>query len=84
MLLNMTNNGKIDLFIGNYAGGITFLENGKKIITTINKIKNITSFNLYPVPASDYVHLEFNSAGPAQNINLCIYNLLGKVVKNKK
>ena len=85
---DMDENGKADLFIGNYAGGLSFFENGKKIINPPPPASNrndkeiIPEIKLFPVPASNYMNIEFSSSSIRQ-YQLLFYNILGEKIKEE-
>lgn len=79
---DMNNNGELDLFVGNYAGGLSYFENA---LTSIEKtIQKITEFKVYPIPASFIINVEFVSKKTAETAKLSICNYLGEVLEEKE
>ncbi|MDQ3192648.1 MAG: T9SS type A sorting domain-containing protein [Bacteroidota bacterium] len=78
---DMNNNGELDLFIGNYAGGLSYFENA---LTSVNNTPSeILEFKIYPIPASSIIHVEYKQNDNSNSAQLIIYNYLGEVVEEK-
>lgn len=50
------------------------------VIENFEGIGNPFNVNLYPNPASDYINLQFQLDAPTQNVNIQIFNAVGKSV----
>ena len=53
------------------------LYSGSKIIYAENQVPNKTEFTVYPVPATDYLNIEWN--GLPEECHFLLYDLAGRV-----
>jgi hypothetical protein len=75
---DINNDGKLDLLIGNYAGGATWYSD-QAVSISENKPNDI-SFSIYPNPAHGELNLRFFSDGKNVNHEIEITDVLGKIV----
>lgn len=80
---DITNDGKPDLFLGNYAGGIAFFNSINTNIVGLTDFKNSISVNVYPNPTHDKLNILFNK-NTIENITISILDVLGNEIYKTK
>jgi hypothetical protein len=81
-MADMDGDGKMDLFIGNYAGGVAFYKNDGTLSIDTKPVKR-KEIKIFPVPASDLVNLEL-ALDPIENTVISLYNIFGVEVLKKE
>ncbi len=84
---DLNNDGFPDLLVGNFAGGLSYF----KGITPppVNSVSGLQSpvshlsFSIYPNPAKDNISLETFGFPSNTNLQLSIYNILGRLIYSK-
>jgi len=79
-LIDINNDGLVDLFTGNYGGGMHFFE-GSSPTTSLTEIKSYDNFSLYPNPAITEFKIKVAGGNNIELIDITIQNNLGQVVK---
>ncbi|MCB9186825.1 MAG: T9SS type A sorting domain-containing protein [Flavobacteriales bacterium] len=76
---NYSIDGMVDMYLvaSNDCGSDTAFLNMTSV--SVNEVKLISEFSVYPNPATDYAILEFNSTN-SETMNLTIYNMMGELV----
>lgn len=77
-LYDFTNDGELDLVIGNFRGGLSFWRSDE-VSTVVNAALPFQGFGLFPNPAQDWVELVLDSQ-PAPGSLWAVRNALGQVV----
>jgi hypothetical protein len=84
-LADINNDGKLEMLIGNYRGGVSLFSQSDSIIlpSAVSKFIDERSFLIYPNPAGEelYVRLKFNFYG---NCKIYVFNILGEEVYRKE
>lgn len=76
---DFTDDGQLDVVIGNYRGGVGFWRND--LLVGVNEIENSDQFTIYPNPTSDRLFIEID-----ENIGsreLLVLNTMGQVVHSE-
>ncbi|HET6245269.1 MAG: T9SS type A sorting domain-containing protein [Bacteroidetes bacterium] len=79
---DLNNNGEHDLFIGNYAGGLSYFENALTSLKT--ELNQEIEFKIFPNPASSHIKVELIVEGTKKPAELIIYNYLGELLSKEK
>jgi hypothetical protein len=81
---DINNDGKVELVYGEFGGGIGLLKNGSPQVYGFNEhLKPVQHLTLFPNPAGDFVSLKFDDPSNHPEINISIFNVMGKVVLEK-
>ena len=77
---DINNDGFLDAFIGNAAGGISFFK-GSPLNTSIEVVvvKNDTDIEIYPNPCNDYFNIKFSNSKASFLYGIEIYDIYGKI-----
>ena len=81
---DITNDGLMDLVVGNYAGGVTFFK-GTTSATAINENDNFIHFNfdVFPNPANDHFSIKIlNQENKIYFMEL--YTVMGQLISSEK
>lgn len=81
-LADVTNDGKIDLLIGNLSGGIAFYK-GSISNSIPEKTSSTLPIKIYPNPTQNSITVNLGN-NPINNSTLEVVNLLGEVIEHKK
>ncbi|HWY11177.1 MAG TPA: T9SS type A sorting domain-containing protein [Bacteroidia bacterium] len=75
--IDINGDGKQDLIVGNYGGGLSFYSS--KIAIGINELNNSNSDNIlaYPNPANDFIEIR-SLNNFVEKINVELYDVIGK------
>lgn len=76
---DITNDGRRDLFLGNYAGGLAFFNSSDVNGVGVKELFNEDNINIYPNPSSDKITVSLNDNSYSEVIIKC-FDLLGKEV----
>ncbi len=76
---DITSDGKRDLFIGNYAGGLTFYNSTNVNGVGINELQNSIDASIYPNPSHDFITVNINT-NVIENLKISIVDVLGKEI----
>jgi len=79
---DITGDGKRDLFVGNYAGGLAFFNSTNVNQVGVKELFNDENVIVFPNPASDKITVSINDAS-YQEITIKCYDMLGKIVFEK-
>jgi hypothetical protein len=76
-LLDLNNDGLLDLMVGNYRGGLSYFE-GSTVNTVTAPSVEVDLFKAYPNPANEQLQIKFNQniTGP---FHVKVYNSLGQI-----
>ena len=81
---DINNDGKTELIFGEYGGGIGLLKNGTPQVYGFNESSVPThKFTLFPNPANDLITLQLDDHFNHSEINIKIFNIVGKVILEK-
>lgn len=82
-LADITNDGKLDLIVGNYEGGVSFYK-GVNALTTAN-LDNLIHFNfdLFPNPANNSFNIHILNEENKTYV-LELYNVMGQFISSEK
>lgn len=73
---DVTNDGYMDLLVGNYSGGLGFYKGAA--VNSIEHINSNVSFDLYPNPAKEEITISLGEG--RNNFHLTIFNVMGQQV----
>ena len=84
-LHDVNHDGYLDLFIGNWAGGVSYFKGTTPPDTTYSKISNYTpsTITVAPNPCSTHFILEIAENELQKPGSLSLYDLSGRMVKNE-
>ena len=83
-LSDITNDGALDLLIGNYAGGISFYKGTETPnIVKIQENLSLNNFSLYPNPTKNTITIDIKT-NQIKNASIQVLNLLGKKLLTQK
>lgn len=74
---DINNDGRVDLLVGDYAGGVKWYTNSTTSVTESNTLQN--TFYLYPNPAKDILFIKFNGSINKKH-EIVVTDLLGKEI----
>lgn len=80
---DITGDGKRDLFLGNYAGGLAFYNSANVNLVGVNELLNEDNVLIYPNPASGTLHVSINNHSYSE-ITIRCFDVLGKEVFENK
>ena len=81
-LVDINNDGRLEMFVGNVRGGITAYKSNLMTDGTPVSNQEITKayeVNLYPNPAGDVVNIEFKNIN-VSGTQIMVYNAIGQLV----
>lgn len=81
-LADITNDGKLDMIIGNFSGGIAFYE-GDIFTSTVSQPVLMEEINIYPNPTKDVVIIDLGSLD-LKNASIQMINILGETITTKE
>jgi len=81
-LADITNDGRLDMMIGNDAGGISYFK-GTFPVSVGPEYEKIEGVNLYPNPIKDILTIDFGTNN-LKNASLQVLDLLGKTITYQK
>ena len=76
-MADVTNDGRLDLLVGNYSGGVAFYKGDFGV--SINNQEEVIDFNIYPNPTNGFINIDLGKNN-LNNANLEIVDLLGKII----
>ena len=81
---DINNDGYLDLFIGNYLGGISFYK-GVSSLVAVEKINHVIAWNvdLYPNPANNFITIQITNTN-SKIFKVELYNTLGQLILSKQ
>lgn len=79
---DITSDGKRDLFLGNYAGGIAFFNSTNVSQVGVEELFNEDNITIFPNPAFDKINITIKD-NSYQEIAIKCFDVLGKVVFEK-
>lgn len=79
---DITNDGLIDMVVGNYMGGVAFYAGDLSVGINTTAYNNDADMELYPNPAGDVLHVKFINVMGASEFKM--YDMLGEEVLNEK
>ena len=79
---DISNDGKRDLFVGNYAGGLAFFNSINASQVGIEEVLNDENVSIFPNPSSDKITISLKDNSYSEMTIRC-YDVLGKVVFEK-
>jgi hypothetical protein len=84
-MADFNNDDKVEMLVGNYAGGIEYFGGGAEVMPGWKENKSTISINIYPNPAADYLFLTAENQHKIYKLE--IYSLSGLLMlkqNNKK
>lgn len=80
-LADITNDGKLEMLVGNYKGGVSFYSQSDSIAEPPSSVANfnVNDFVVYPNPTNDKLFVRFKDI-PQQEWKISMYNILGSQV----
>lgn len=82
-ITEVNNDGKLDLLIGNYSGGIAFYKGDTALPVTIKENSAITAFNIYPNPTKGIINIDLGK-NILDHATIKIIDLVGKTIYSQK
>lgn len=81
---DITNDGNLDMLIGNYSGGIVYYDGDTSaVIISVNESAQLfDDINIYPNPTNNQITVDLGTA-PSKNTTLEVMDLVGKVLHNQ-
>jgi hypothetical protein len=80
-IADVTSDGKLDMLVGNYSGGVAFYKGDFGI--SINKNNRLTNFDIYPNPTSGIISINLGS-NSLFNAQIEVIDVLGKIIYSRK
>ncbi|PJB14695.1 MAG: hypothetical protein CO118_07275 [Flavobacteriales bacterium CG_4_9_14_3_um_filter_32_8] len=80
-MADITNDGKLDMLVGNYSGGVAFYKGNSGV--SIKETEVLNDFNIYPNPTEGLLHVDLENNN-LNNANLKIVDLLGRTIHQQK
>lgn len=81
-LADITNDGRLDMMIGNDAGGISYFK-GTFPVSVGPEYEKLEGINLYPNPTKELLTIDFGTNN-LKNASLQVLDLLGKTITYQK
>ncbi|MCO6501060.1 MAG: T9SS type A sorting domain-containing protein [Vicingus serpentipes] len=81
-LADITNDGNLDLLVGNFTGGVAFYK-GSISNTTPKHINQTSPIQIYPNPTSNIININMGN-NQLSNASIDVINVLGKIIYNKE
>jgi len=72
--------GKMDLVIGNYAGGVTIYMGDSNAVSVPDHVSPSFDFTVFPNPSSGNSYVRITTFTPHERYVLHIYNLIGEII----
>ncbi len=79
---DISNDGKRDLFVGNYAGGLSFFNSINASQVGVGELLNEEDVSIFPNPSSDKITISIKDNSYSEMTVRC-YDVLGKIVFEK-
>ncbi|MFO0322722.1 MAG: T9SS type A sorting domain-containing protein [Bacteroidota bacterium] len=79
---DINNDGKRDLFLGNYAGGLTFFNSINNGVVGLHEFGNKTIASVFPNPSHDNIQVSINTSEVENTI--IIIDVLGQEIYHQK
>ena len=76
---DLDHNGQLELFCGNFSGGIQLLNGSISVVPTIRNLEQKILFNIYPNPATEKLKLIIEENIPASS-EINIFSITGQLV----
>jgi hypothetical protein len=80
-MADVTNDGELDMLVGNYSGGVAYYKGDSSV--SIKENINLTDFDIYPNPTKGIISIDFGK-NRIHNSQIEVINLLGKTIYNRK
>jgi hypothetical protein len=81
-LADVTSDGKLDMLVGNFSGGVAFYE-GDLNVSLSNSTTQLEVIEIYPNPTNNIVTINLGK-NKLEGATIRIINLLGKVIHTEK
>tara|TARA_R110001592_G_scaffold165164_3_gene399381 strand:- start:5177 stop:6082 length:906 start_codon:yes stop_codon:yes gene_type:complete len=81
-IADITNDGKLDMMIGNQAGGVAYFK-GADAVISVEEYKMLEGIFVYPNPAKEQLTLDLG-ANNLKNASVKVLDLLGKTITHQK
>lgn len=83
-MADITNDGHLDMLVGNYSGGVAFFKGDtNKVMIGIKENSPITDFLIYPNPTNNLINIDLGN-NELQNASIQLIDLLGKTLISNK
>jgi len=79
-IIDINNDGLLDLFTGNFSGGLHFFR-GSSPTTTLSETNFNNDFSLYPNPALSEFKIKVADVNNIQILDVTIHNAVGQMIK---
>lgn len=81
-IADITNDGKLDMMIGNQSGGISYFK-GADAVISVEEYKILEGITVYPNPTKELLTLDLGT-NYLKNASVKVFDLLGKTIFNQK
>lgn len=78
IIADLYQDGKLEMIVGNYSGGLEYINGQITVNTDINENYNCNELTIYPNPASDYIEIKLPEEG--KEVGFKIIDLQGKII----
>ncbi len=82
-IAEITNDNKLDLLVGNSAGGVAFYKGDTAVTVSVQENSTVANFNIYPNPTNGLIHIDLGE-NDLKNAEIEVIDLLGKIQKHQK
>lgn len=79
----VNNDGKLDLLIGNYSGGVAFYKGDTSISASIKETNVVAAFSIFPNPTKGIINIDLRE-NILDHATVKIIDLLGKTIYSQK
>jgi hypothetical protein len=79
-IADITNDGNLDMLVGNYSGGVAFFKGDtNKVIIGIKENSSISELLIYPNPTKNIINIDLGN-NDLKNATIQVIDLLGKII----
>ncbi|MBL4593927.1 MAG: T9SS type A sorting domain-containing protein [Flavobacteriales bacterium] len=79
----VNNDGKLDMLVGNYSGGVAFYKGDTAAPVTIKENNIVAELSIYPNPTNGLIHIDLG-INDLHNAKISVIDLLGKTIYNQR
>lgn len=80
-MADVTNDGRLDLLVGNYSGGVAFYQGDFGV--SVNKQVEVIDFNSYPNPTDGFINIDLGNNNLI-NATITILDVVGKTIQQQQ